>query len=315
MTLPRRSIGDFPVSAIGLGCMPMSLRLDGTTPAHEVAIATIHAALDAGITLIDTANVYAPTWDTMGHNERIVGEAVRTYTGVSDLASVMIATKGGITRSAGETWGRDASVDGLLAAAEKSLVDLGVDRIDLYQLHRHDPGLSYADQVRSLGALRDAGLVARVGLSNCTLPELDVALDVLGGPLDGGIVSVQNEFSPRFREEAAVLDRCTERGIAFLPWSPLGGATHASVAGSKYAEFASVASEVGASTQEVVIAWLLGLTPVMIPIPGASRPSTIASIVRSLDVVLTDEQMVRLTASVPEGTSMFADDTPRSPLR
>lgn len=315
MTLPTRLIGDFPVSAVGLGCMPLSLRLDGTTPPREQAIATIHAALDAGITLLDTANVYAPRWDQMGHNERIVGEAVRTYTGPADRSTVMIATKGAITRSEGEVWGRNATASGLRAAAEKSLIDLGVDRIDLYQLHRHDPALSYAEQMSSLAAVRDAGLVSRVGLSNCTLPELEVALDVLGGPLDGGVVSVQNEYSPRFREEPDVLDRCAELGIAFLPWSPLGGATHASAAGSKYAQFAEVANEVGASAQEVVIAWLLALTPVMIPIPGASRPQTIESIVRGLEVVLTAEQMARLTASMPEGTSMFADDTPRSPLR
>jgi len=308
-------IGDFSVSAIGLGCMPFSLTMTKTLPPREQSIATVHAALDAGITLLDTANVYAPSWDTMGHNEEIVAEALRTYTGSADVSAVMVATKGGITRGLGESWGRDSSAAALRAACEKSLAILGVPSIDLYQLHRHDPTMTYFEQTQSLAALRDAGLIRRVGLSNCTLAELDLAVEVLGGPHDGGIVSVQNEFSPRYRNDADVLDRCTELGIVFLPWSPLGGAVQAQEVGSRYAEFAQVAEDVGASAQEVVLAWLRGLSPIMLPIPGASRPATIASIVRSLAISLTPEQQARLTATVPESVSMFPDNGPRSPLR
>jgi aryl-alcohol dehydrogenase-like predicted oxidoreductase len=313
MTLPQRTIGDLSVSAVGLGCMPLSDRR--MLPERERAIATIHRAFDLGITLIDTANIYAPSWDAMGHNEALVAEAIRTYTGPADLTSVLVTTKGGITRGPGEAWGRDSSADGLRRACEDSLAQLGVDVIDLYQHHRHDPSRSYADQVRAMAALREAGLIRRIGLSNCTLPELEVALDILGGPAEGGVVSVQNEYSPRYREDADVLELCTRLGIAFLPWSPLGGSSQAHDVGSRYSDFAEVGAELGASAQEAVLAWLLASSPVMIPIPGASRPATVESIVRAATLELSADQFSRLDRTQPERSSMYPDDQPRSPLR
>ena len=313
MTLPSRSIGDLAVSAVGLGCMPLSF--EDMVDQRERAIATIHRALDLGITMLDTANIYAPTWDTVGHNEALVAEALRAYTGGANVGSVLVTTKGGLTRGAGESWGRDSSVEGLRAACEASLRALGADVIDLYQHHRHDPAFTYLAQMESLATLRDTGLVRRLGLSNVTLAELDLALDVLGGPLDGGVVSVQNEFSPRFRGDADVLDRCGQEGIAFLPWSPLGGSTQAHEVGSHYAEFALVGEEIDASPQETVIAWLLAISPVMIPIPGATRPATVDSIVRAVSLRLSPEQIGRLSATQPAMESMYPDDLPRSPLR
>lgn len=312
MALPSRRIGDLSVSAVGLGCMPMSF--EEAIDNREQSLQTIHRALDLGVTLLDTANIYAPSWDTVGHNEELVAEALRTYTGPADLTRVVVTTKGGLTRGEGETWGRDSSPRGLHAACEDSLRRLGVEAIDLYQHHRHDPVFSYLDQMRALAALRAAGLVRRVGLSNANRAELEVALDELGGPGDGGVVSVQNEWSPRFRGDADVLDRCTELGIAFLPWSPLGGASQARDVGSHYGQFSLIADEIDASPQEVVIAWLLASTPVMIPIPGATRPRTIDSIVRAVSQELTPEQRERLDATRPEMASMYPDDSPRSPL-
>lgn len=312
MTLPTRVIGDLSVSAVGLGCMPMSF--ERMLDRREQSLRTIHQALDLGITLLDTSNIYAPSWDTVGHNETLVAEALRTYTGPANVKRVVIATKGGITRGAGEVWGRDSSARGLRAACEDSMRRLGVDEIDLYQHHRHDPVFSYVDQMRALAALKDAGLVRRIGLSNATRAELEVALDELGGPADGGVVSVQNEWSPRFRAEADVLQRCTELGIAFLPWSPLGGSGQAREVGSHYAEFASVADELDTSPQEVVLAWLLATSPVMIPIPGATRPQTVDSIVRSASLSLSADQRARLDATRPEMESMYPEDMPRSPL-
>jgi aryl-alcohol dehydrogenase-like predicted oxidoreductase len=313
VTLPSRRIGDLAVSAVGIGCMPMS---DPAMLAErDRGIATFHRALDLGIRLFDTSNIYAPSWDAVGHNEAFVAEAMDTYRGDTDLAGVLLTTKGGITRGEGETWSRDSSVDGLRAACEESLAQLGVDVIDLYQHHRHDPTLSYADQMRAMKALKDAGLIRRIGLSNATLDELEVALDILGGPDDGGVVSVQNEFSPRFRQGRDVLDRCTELSIAFLPWSPLGGATEAREVGSRYATFSEVGEEVGATAQETTLAWLLALSPIVIPIPGATRPATVDSIARAVEVTLTDEQFARLEATRPLGDSMYPEDQPRSPLR
>lgn len=311
-TLPQRAIGRWNVSAVGLGCMPLSFT--HMVPHREQAIATIHRALDLGITLLDTANVYAPTWDSVGHNEALVAEALSLYTGVAVTSDVLVTTKGGITRSEGEVWGRASSESALMRACEASMTALGTTVIDLYQHHRHDPSMSFADQMRALAAVRDSGWVRSVGLSNVNLAELGVALDVLGGPADNGVVSVQNEFSPRYRHDRDVLDRCTELGIAFLPWSPLGGSDHAQDVGTTYTEFAVVGAELNTTAHEVALAWLLHLSPVVIPIPGATKPVTVDSIVRATGLELSQSQMERLNATVPEDQSIFPEELPRSVL-
>jgi aryl-alcohol dehydrogenase-like predicted oxidoreductase len=163
--------------------------------------------------------------------------------------------------------------------------------------------------------VRDAGLARRVGLSNATRPELEVALAEIGGPDDGGVVAVENERSPRYRGDGDVLDLCTELGIAYLPWSPLGGAREAAGVGSRYAAFAQVADEVGASPQQVVLAWLLAQSPVVVVIPGATRPESILSSVAAASLTLTPEQQQRLDATDPAAASVFPDHGPRSPLR
>ena len=313
MTLQTRKIADLNVSLVGLGCMPLSnIKM---VDHREQAIATIHHAIDLGITLLDTANVYSPTWDTVGHNETLVAEAMRTYSGSADISKVVIATKGGITKPAENVAERDGTREGLLKACEASLKSLNTSSIELYQFHRHDPSVTYTEQMLSLKALKDAGMVKRIGLSNAQGPELAVALEILGGPNDGGVVSIQNEYSPRYRGEQDVLDKCAELGIAFLPWSPLGGAAQAGEVGSRYSDFAAVATEVGATAQEVALAWLLALTPVMIPIPGATKTATVDSIIRSTELKLTSAQVERLTAADSPNESLFPDLKPRSPLR
>jgi aryl-alcohol dehydrogenase-like predicted oxidoreductase len=308
-----RTIGDQKVSCVGLGCMPLSF--GHMVERRDQAIATIHRALDLGITLLDTANIYAPSWDSVGHNEALVAEAIEAYSGPASLTDLLVTTKGGITRGPGETWGRDSSSASLVAACEDSLTQLGVEVIDLYQHHRHDPGQTYESQMRALASLKERILVRQVGVSNVNAAELTLALDLLGGPRDGGVVSVQNEFSPRYRGDADVLDMCTELGIAFLPWSPLGGSEQAKDVGSRYAAFTDVGSQIGASPQETVIAWLLAKSPVIIPIPGATRPETVESIVRAASITLSPDQFTRLDATAPEQSSMYPDDEPRSPLR
>lgn len=313
MTLQTRKIADLNVSLVGLGCMPLSnIKM---VDHREQAIATIHHAIDLGITLLDTANVYSPTWDTFGHNETLVAEAMRTYSGSADISKVVIATKGGIIKPAENVVERDGTREGLLKACEASLKRLNTSSIELYQFHRHDPSVTYTEQMLSLKALKDAGMVKRIGLSNAQGPELAIALEILGGPNDGGVVSIQNEYSPRYRGEQDVLDKCAELGIAFLPWSPLGGAAQAGEVGSRYSDFAAVATEVGATAQEVVLAWLLALTPVMIPIPGATKTATVDSIIRSTELKLTSAQVERLTAAESPNESLFPDLKPRSPLR
>ncbi len=291
--MQTRTLGPFTVSAIGLGAMPMSMNNDEVYPSHEDAVATVQAALDAGITLIDTADVYAPTWDTMGHNERIVGEAVRTYSG--STADVVLATKGGIVRGEGETRRRDGSLDYLRSAVEKSLTALGVERIDLYQWHRPDRWKVYGEVIENFRTLQDEGLIKAVGISNANVEEIEVAIQVLG---EGGLASVQNEFSPRFRSSSDELDLCAEHGIAFLPWSPLGGTGGGATGiGREFAAFAEIGEAHGVSPQQVVLAWELSLSDVVIPIPGARRPASIIDSAKAADLTLTEDELARCSAT------------------
>ena len=171
-TLPTRRIGDLEASVVGLGGMRMSWEY--MLPHRDRAIETIHTALDLGITLLDTANVYCPFWDEMGHNERLIAEALRTYTGPADVSRVVIATKGGLLRHDGDEWTRNAHVDSLRRSCEQSCADLGADAIAIYQLHRTDPTMTFVEQMRSLRTLQDEGLVERIGLSNVTIEELQI---------------------------------------------------------------------------------------------------------------------------------------------
>jgi aryl-alcohol dehydrogenase-like predicted oxidoreductase len=319
--LPQRRIGDRTVSAIGLGCMPLS---NGRmVDRRDDAVAVIHTALDAGVTLLDTANIYAPSWDAVGHNETLTAQALRSWAASSeDRDRVLLTTKGGITRSAGEVWGRDGTPAGLRRACEASLRALGTDVIDLYQLHRLDPDVPVADQVGGMLELQVDGLVRMVGVSNVIGAELEVAFEVAGrpGPIGSaqaarGIVSVQNEFSPRYRADSDVMATCAEAGMAFLPWSPLGGAAEASGVGSRYEVLAQVAQTHAATPQQVVLAWLLGRSPTVVPIPGSTRPQTVLSSVAAATLALSDDEMARIEATASEPSSMYPDDQPRPPLR
>ena len=314
--MASRRIADLSVYPVGLGAMPLS---DPVMLAERPrALATVHAALDSGITLVDTADIYAPDGERFGHNEILVGEAVRSWAGSgADREQVVVATKGGITRSAGpdgDVWGRAGSPQALAVAARASAQRLGVEVIDLYYLHRLDPAVPFDDQVGGLAGVKEPGIARRIGLSNVTLAQLDRALELVGGPEQGGIAAVQNEYSARYRADGDVLARCTQRGIAFLPWSPLGGANQAGELGSRYAAFAEVADQRGVAAQQVALAWLLALGPQVIPIPGSTRPATARSSAAAAAIVLSPEEVARLSAAVPENASVFPDDTPEPPM-
>jgi aryl-alcohol dehydrogenase-like predicted oxidoreductase len=292
--MQTRTLGPFTVSAIGLGAMPMSLNSDDHLPDEAQAVRTIHAALDAGVTLIDTADIYAPSWDAMGHNETLVGRGVRSYGGSTD--SLVIATKGGITRSEGEQWGRDASLSYLRSAVEKSLRALQVEVIDLYQWHRPDRWMLYAEAIENFRTLQQEGKIKAVGISNANVEEIEVAQHVLG---EGGLVSVQNEFSPRHAGSYDELEYCDEHGIAFLPWSPLGGTGGgARDVGQRYSVFAEIGQDYGVSPQRVVLAWELSLSDVVIPIPGARRPESITDSAQAADLTLTEAELRRCSEAV-----------------
>ena len=292
--MQQRQLGPFTVSAIGLGAMPLSMNNDNELPERDAAIATVHAALDAGVTLIDTSDIYAPAWDAMGHNETLVGDAVRSWGG--DASSVIITTKGGITRSEGEEWGRDGSLAYLRAAVERSLRALQVDVIDLYQYHRPDRWIVYGEVMQSFKTLQDEGKIRAIGISNANIEEIDVALEVLG---EGNLASVQNEFSPRHPGSYDELRSCAERGIAFLPWSPLGGTGGGGRSiGERFGAFADIGRDRGVSPQQVVLAWELSLGSNVIAIPGARRAESIVDSAKAADLVLSDDELARCSAAV-----------------
>ena len=292
--MQTRKLGPYTVGAIGLGGMPLSMNNDREYPDEQAAIATVHAALDAGVTLIDTADIYAPSWDAMGHNERIVGKAVKAYGGSTD--GLVIATKGGITRGEGETWGRDGSLEYLRSAVEKSLRALQVDVIDLYQWHRPDRWKLYGDVIESFRTLQQEGKIVAVGISNANVEEIDVARQVLG---EGGLASVQNEFSPRHPGSFDELQHCGRHGIAFLPWSPLGGTGGgARSVGERFGVFAEIGRDHGVSPQQVVLAWELALGDHVIPIPGARRQESIRDSAAAADLALSADEVRRCSTAV-----------------
>jgi aryl-alcohol dehydrogenase-like predicted oxidoreductase len=284
--MEQRRIGTRQVSAIGLGAMPMSVREHND---EERALATVRRAVEEGVTLIDTADAYSPDEATFGHNEEVVARALREVGAGPD--DVLVATKGGHTRR-GTDWELDGRPEYLREACLGSLKRLGVDRIGLYQHHRPDPKVDYRETLEGLRALLDEGLVEAVGLSNANPEQIRLAVEMVGD----GLVAVQNQFSPAFRSSRPEIDLCADLGLAFLAWSPLGGMSKAGDLGSEWAAFADVAAKHGVSPQQVCLAWELSLSPAVVPIPGASRPESVADSVRAVDLVLDDEDLAALSA-------------------
>ena len=285
--MQQRPIGNRTVSAIGLGEMPLSIE---GRPDRRQAVATIHASLDAGVTIIDTADAYSLGVQEHGHGEELVAEALAAYSGATD--DVVVATKGGHRRPGDGSWTVHGDPHYVKEACEASLKRLGVDAIGLYQYHRPDPKVPWAESVGALAELLDEGKILMAGVSNATVAQIDEAQNVLGGRL----VSVQNQFSPRFRSSENELEHCEKLGIVFIPWSPLGGIGRADEIEHTYPAFAAVAKEVGASPQQVTLAWMLAKGSRVIPIPGSSRAETAVSSAAAADIELAPDQVARLDA-------------------
>ncbi|WP_216656450.1 aldo/keto reductase [Nocardioides marmotae] len=283
-------VGRVQVGAIGLGLMTFDQ--SGSQPREQLA-ATIRAALDAGVTLFDTADAYGPGEEkgagAQGENERLIAGLLDEL-GVR--SQVFLATKGGHVRTEGGGWDSDSSPEHLRAAVDASLERLGVEQIALWQHHRPDPDVPYEEVIGTLKEIADSGKVRMVGLSNADPDQIRAAHAVLGEAL----VSVQNQFSPAFRSSRPEIDVCDELGLAFLPWSPLGGLGDAKSLAEKHPAFAEVAEARGVSAQQVALAWELAQSPVVIPIPGAKRPESITDSAAAADLELTDDELDRLNA-------------------
>ncbi len=276
------------VGEIGLGGMPMSVRRD--RPSETDSIKTIHRATELGMTLWDTADAYCIDDTETGHNERLFAKAKGSLP--ADLREkVVIATKGGHIRPEGH-WAQDASPEHLRSALDASLKALNTDVIDVWQFHRPDPKVPFADSVGVFAEAHQAGKVRFVGLSNVNPAQIEEALTLVP------IISVQNQYSLGHRapERDGSLEKCRELGIAFLPWSPLGGMGGAKGIGSNET-LAAIAEELGISPQRVALAWHLAKYEHMLPIPGASRVESVEDSARGGEISLTPEQVERLNSA------------------
>jgi aryl-alcohol dehydrogenase-like predicted oxidoreductase len=290
-----RTIGNTTVSAVGLGAMPLSIE---HRPDEERATATVHAALDAGVTLIDTADSYHWHAGEVGHNELLIARALARYGG--DTSGVLIATKGGRGRPGDGSWTVTATPEHLRRAAEASARRLGGKAIGLYQLHKPDPAVPWAESVGALRDLLAAGTIRAAGISNVTTGQIRQAHQILGDQL----VSVQNQYSPAVRDSEPELQLSAQLGLAFLPWSPLGGISRSSLDGpsgptSAGTAFHRIAAAHGVSPQQIALAWLLNRSPAVIPVPGASRPASITDSARAAELELSPGELTQLEDALP----------------
>jgi aryl-alcohol dehydrogenase-like predicted oxidoreductase len=290
-TIGNDTVGRVDIGAIGLGLMTFDQT--GRQPREQLA-ATIKAALDAGVTLFDTADAYGPGEEkgaeAQGENERLIASLLDEL-GVRD--QVLLATKGGHVRTAGGGWGTDSTEAHLKDAVDSSLRRLGVEQIALWQHHRPDPNVPYDEVIGTLKEIAESGKVRMIGLSNADPDQIRAAHKVLGDAL----VSVQNQFSPAFRDSLPEIDICDQLGLAFLAWSPLGGLGDAKQLADKHPAFAEVAASRDVSPQQVALAWELAQSPVVIPIPGAKRPESIRDSAAAADLELTAEELDLLDQS------------------
>ena len=272
-----------PTSAIGLGCMRLSTLPDRDP---ENSIRVIHAALDAGVTLLDTADVYCLDENDIGHNERLIAEALRSWRG--DRSRIEIATKGGLTRPGG-AWAPDGRAVHLKAACAASLQALEVDVIDLYQLHVVDPRVPLETSVRALAALQRSGLIRRIGLSNVNVTQIELARNIV--QIDAVQVALSVFEDENLRN--GVAEYCAENELRLIAYRPLGGGKRAKSL-SRDETLAQIAREHDATAQEIALAWLRDLNELIVPIPGPTRPEHATAIARVLSIQVTTEDRERL---------------------
>ncbi len=265
--------GDLAVNRLGFGAMRITGDgIWGPPRDHDEAIAVLRRAVELGANLIDTANSYGPYI-----SEELIAEALHPYP-----ADLVIATKAGFERTGPNQWVPHGRPEYLIAECEGSLRRLKLAQIPLFQLHRPDPAVPFADSVGALVTLKEQGKIGHIGLSNVSAEQIRVAMAITP------IVSVQNRYNVDDRDSESIVDLCAAEGIAFLPWAPIRDIQRSRRA-------AELAASYGATPRQIVLAWLLARSPWMLPIPGTGRVAHLEENVGALDVVLSEADVASLT--------------------
>jgi len=274
------------VYAIGLGAMPLSLE---GRPDEVQALSVIEAFINGGGNFIDSANVYCVDDSDVGHNEKLITKALSKLEGENDI---IVATKGGLRRPKGD-WTVDASPEWLRQSCEKSLKDLNTDSIFLYQLHSPDPNLPLTDSIGELSRLMDEGKIQHIGISNVNVEHIQMALSITN------ITSVQNRCNLFERKSFTngVIEFCEQNDIIFIAHSPVGGHFQ-HVQRAETILLKKLAEKHHVSTYQIMIAWLLHKSPSILPIPGASKISSIKDSLEAIIVKLSKEDMQLLEENI-----------------
>jgi aryl-alcohol dehydrogenase-like predicted oxidoreductase len=267
--------GELKVRRLGFGAMRITGDgIWGPPEDRDGAIATLRRAVELGVNLIDTADSYGPYV-----SEELIAEALHPYP-----EGLVIATKGGLTRTGPGEWPRDGRPEHLREACEGSLKRLRVDRIDLYQLHAPDPNVPYEESVGALKELRDEGKIRLVGVSNVSVEQLQTARDIVP------VATVQNRFNLADRSSEDVLERCEELGLGFIPWFPLSAGSLAGPDGP----LDEIAARHDATAAQIALAWLLARSDVMLPIPGTSTVQHLEENVAAAGIALGEQEIAEL---------------------
>lgn len=273
--------GDLIVNRLGFGAMRITgTGVWGPPDDHDEAIRVLRRAVDLGVNFIDTANSYGPYV-----SEELICEALAPYPD-----HLVIATKAGLLRTGPDVWIPLGFPGYLRQEAEMSLQRLGVERIDLFQLHRVDDKFPLEDQVGELAALQQEGKIRHIGLSEVDVPQLEAAQKITP------IVSVQNMYNLTARTAEPVLEACEAKGLGFIPWFPLAAGPLAAPDGP----LQRIAAEHDASSSQLALAWLLKRSPVILPIPGTSKVSHLEQNVAAAEIELSDEEFETLSKAGAE---------------
>ncbi|MDR0788579.1 MAG: aldo/keto reductase [Bifidobacteriaceae bacterium] len=283
-------LGPWETSNFGLGVMPLSIE---NRPDKDTSIAVIHRAIDAGINHIDAAFAYYLSGGTAQngeeqYSEKLVAEALRTYTGSADINNVTVASKAGHYRYVGlndeKLWGQEGNPRYIYETGLKSRDALEMDSIDLYYYHRPDLNTKYELSIEALAKLIDDNVIKFAGISNASTTQIDIAKSILGDKL----IAVQNQFSPAKTATIDTLNYCNDNGLTFIPWSPLGGFRHPELF-DKDAPFEEIASKYNISKQQVILAWEMQKNTM--PIPGFRRFETLDDSLKALSIDLSSDDI------------------------